>query len=185
MYLNRCPSGYFFYLSECVPGLLNYISYTALINAGYTDIFNQPYSQATSSLDVDAWRANCNADTILCLGGSPAGDDIIRVLACGNCYAITTVTALNTPALNGLAWWYYTTANSIGFSPDNIVTQSNADVYDMASELRLSWHTDTSGGYRAGSLTSYGTNIQKYVFFKNMAATSRLQFKIFYIFLCL
>ena len=127
----------------------------------------------TSTLDVDSWRANCNADAILCLGGGAAGNDQIRVLACGNCYAITTITAMNTPALNGLAWWYYTTANSIGFSPDSIVTQSNADVYDMASELRLSWHTaGSSGGYRAGSITSYGEDLQKYVFVKYMTTTT-------------
>ena len=156
-----------------MPGLLNYVSYSALLNAGYSDIFNQPYSQATSNLDVGSWIAYCNADAMLCIGGGAAGDDLIRVLACGNCYAITTVTAMNTPALNGLAWWYYTTTNSIGFSPDSIVTQNNADTYDMASELRLSWHTDgVSGGYRAGSLASYGTDLQKYVFVKYMAATT-------------
>ena len=78
-----------------------------MIASGYTNIFNQPYSQLTSNADVDTWRTYCNADTIMCLGGGPAGSDQIRVLACGNCYAILTVTVLNTPVLNGLAYWAY------------------------------------------------------------------------------
>ena len=162
------------YLTECVPGLLNYISYSGLINAGYTNIYNFPHSQVLSSNDVVTWRSYCNADTILCLGGGSAGSDLIRAFACGNCYAITTVTVINVPVLNGLAYWYYTTANSIGFAPNSVITQSNADVYDMTSELRVSWNY--AGGYRAGSVTSYGTDLQKYVFYKNIATTSNITF---------
>lgn len=169
---HSCQSGYFLYSTECVPGLLNNIPYTVLINAGYADIFNQLNSQITTDSDVNSWRSSCNAETFLCLGGGWAGDDILRVLACGNCYAITTETVINCPSLNGLAWWYYTLNKSIGFSVNSSINQYIADSYDMSSELRLSWHLDgVTGGYRAGSLISNGAELQKYVFIKNIVSS--------------
>ena len=154
-----------------MPGLVNYVSLTNLNDSGYINIYNQPNSAFTLETDVSTWADYCDEYSILCLAGGVAGSDQMRVLACGNCLSVTNFTIVNIPAFNGLAWWFHTSAYSIGFAPNSTVNQGACDIYDLSSELRLSWHTTgTQGGYRAGTLLSYGNYVQKYVFYKNMPA---------------
>ena len=126
-----------------------------------------------TSVDIDQIQTNiCNADTILCAGAGQTGSDIIDVLACGNCYIITTETALNAPKFEGSAWWYFTRDVSFGFSPNSYIQQDDCDVYDMENGLRLSWDL-MFPGYRAGSMITESADYTKYFLIYDIPATSK------------
>ena len=140
---------------------------------GYQTFKTQLYSEVTTSADIDLIQTNmCNVDTILCAGAGPTSNDILDILACGNCYIITTETTLNAPKFEGSAWWYFTRDVSFGFSPNSYIQQDDADVYDTESGLRLSWHL-LSPGYRAGSYVTEGDDYTKYLLIYDIPATSK------------
>ena len=153
-----------------VPGLVNYYNQSELLNAGFRMIFSYPYNQATSTLDIMNIRNQCNTNSIICVGGMEnlVTNEILRVLACANCLSVTTQTIVNQPKLVGEAYWYFTPNYSFGFAPTSEMNQWNGDQFDKSSNLRVSWHLDTNGGYRLGNLfpLNINPNYSKRVFLK-------------------
>ena len=127
---------------------------------------NELYSFAVTNAYVSTTiRNQCTSTTQLCVGGADSTGTTLQLIACGNCYVITSATALNSPVLNNGIYWYFTLGSSFGFSPFSIITQNSADTTDTNGDLRLSWHIG-SGGYRIG-MTKSATTQKKMIFLKN------------------
>ena len=146
-----------------MPGLVNDLSVSELTSLGYQEFYSQPYSHATLLSEIMAIRAQCNSATLMCVGGGKPADGTLKVVACTNCFVITTQTAVNRPNFAGGAFWYLTPSMSFGFAPNNIITQGQADSATTEPNSRLSWHMDTAlGGWRLGSLTGLNDNTVYY-----------------------
>ena len=48
-----------------VPGLAKDVKTNDLINLGFSEVYNYPYSHATSLSEILAIRAQCNSSTII------------------------------------------------------------------------------------------------------------------------
>ena len=147
---------------------------------GFKEVYNQPYAHTTLVSEILELRAQCDSTTLMCVGGAKLIEGILKVVACGNCLIITNITLSNRPILNGLAYWYLTPLLSFGFSPNALISQSQADTITSESNSRLSWHIDLGvGGWRLGSLTGMNldTNYYKKIFLKysnSLASTTRV-----------
>ena len=136
---------------------------------GFTTIYNHTYDYVTTDLEISEFRNRCNADSVLCVGGGIKGDDNMRLVACGNCLSVLSVTPLDTPNYVGSAYWYYTPTKSFGFAPNRTIYQYSCDYIYFENNLRLCWHTDNvSGGWRLGNITYLNSDsmYSKYVFLK-------------------
>ena len=142
-----------FFILIVVPGLENYVPISNLLNLGFKLVYDYPYSHFTSYDEIEAIRAECISSTIMCVGGGNQSDGLLRVVACGNCLNITTLTQLGQTTFSGSAYWYFAFGYSFGFAPDPLIDLISADLQDLSSNLRLSWYLDEyNGGYRLGDL---------------------------------
>ena len=129
-------------------------------DSGFELVYDYPYSHATTYDEIEAIRADCISSTIMCVGGGNQSDGLLRVVACGNCLNITTLTQKNQTSFSMSAYWYYMFGFSFGFAPNSLILQNTAyieyaDIQDPDSNLRLSWYIDElNGGYRLGNLTN-------------------------------
>ena len=136
---------------------------------GFTKIYDHTYDYITTDSEILDLRNRCNAGSVLCVGGGIRGDDNMRLVACGNCLSVLSVTVLNTPNYVGSAYWYYTPTKSFGFSPTSSINQNSCDYIESNNNFRLCWHTDNnSGGYRLGNIINLNSDssYSKYVFLK-------------------
>ncbi len=114
---------------------------------------------------------SCTETYLLYAGGETAADSYL-LAAAGERTTVFTETTANQPVENNGSFWYLNygqqgVASSIGFAPNSTITQFEADTYDSADPLRLSWHTQVGGpcntsppatrsicgGYRIGTLS--------------------------------
>ncbi len=136
------------------------------MNAGYNLILNQPYSYAVfSSFLTSSVRPQCHSESILCVGGADPTESLLELVACGNCFVVTSETVLNNPVFENGAYWYFTPSNSYGFTEVLPISQNSADTGSLVPEKRLSWHLG-SGGYRLGTKL-HATNERKMIFVKH------------------
>lgn len=173
---NKCkcsdPKKYFAsFANECVIGLSNDATETELFSSGYNVVYNVTYDTPTKVEDIKQIRTHCNQNSVLCLAASnPDKSESLQLelIACGNCFVITTETTKSKPQFHGAAWWYYTPDLSLGFAPNEKVQQVKADPSKDGANYRLSWHLDGSGGWRAGAKQSLIKNklTFKYAFLK-------------------
>ena len=134
--------------------------------AGYDLLTNELYSHITSDDYLQTQiRGQCNKTTRLCVGGADATATTLQLVACGNCYAVTSYTSLNIPVEENEVYWYYTKDVSFGFSSLIGIHQGDGDLLTTAGNLRLSW-TALTGGYRIGS-TKGAAAEHKMMFIKN------------------
>ena len=131
--------------------------------SGYSLSYNYGYNWATTSSEINTIRSYCSASSIICVGG---GDSTtVTLAACGNCLVVTSQTVQNVPVLDSGVWWYYTPGKSFGYSLSSSISQNSADTNTDSGAYRLSWHLESSGGWRLGESTSlYSTNVFKMVF---------------------
>ena len=145
---------------------------------GFYEVYNYPYSHATTLSEILSIRGQCFSTTIMCVGGGNPSSGVLNVVACANCLAITTETPINSPKYNGLAFWYLSQKLSFGFSPSPNIAQNQADTLNnniTDSNLRLSWHVDLgTGGWRLGVITGLNNNelYNKKIFLKNPGQTT-------------
>ena len=168
--INKILNILIFFLYSKVIGLVNELDLSFISTNNYILLFNQTYGYSTKNSDITGLSSNCHPRSVLCFGGGLIGGTTIKVIGCAKCSEVLTQTAVNSPVYRGGAYWYFTPSISFGFSPNNYVSQSGGDVYDGASDQRLSWHLDGGGGYRAGSNTAYN-QLNKYIFIKNRMKT--------------
>ena len=123
-----------------VPGLVNNLSRSTLAKLGYQNVDERPSGSWTNFNSIFGQKTYCNAKTVLCFGGGLTDSDTISVLACANCFDITTInTTLNQPLLFGQAYWYLSTAYSFGFAPNETISQNTGyDNFDPSNEQRVS-----------------------------------------------
>jgi hypothetical protein len=134
-----------------------------LTNLGFRLVYNYTYSHVTTRSEILSVRSQCTSSTIICVGGNRYDETFLRLVACANCFYVTTETILNQPQYYGGAYWYFTDGYSFGFAPIFTITQNTADTFDQSSNLRLSWHLDgSSGGWRLGFITSLNGDTDYY-----------------------
>ncbi len=77
---------FFTLLIHKVPGLANNIRQSDLTNVGFQLVYNFPYNHVTTSAEILNIRSQCNASTLMCVGGSDSVNDpfTLRVVACAN-----------------------------------------------------------------------------------------------------
>ncbi len=136
------------------------ISINKMKSQGYQVVYDFPYSHFTTFSEMNSIKSQCSSETILCAGGVASNNkDNLLLVSCGNCHSVLTQTPQNQPVLNNGAYWYMTDTFSFGFSPSNIIIQSNCDYYDNTDNKRLCWHLQGySGGWRLGKLVSIYTS---------------------------
>ena len=153
-----------------MPSLVTEYSINLLLNNQFTEVLKQDYSSDTTSDDILSISNGCSSYTLLCVGSVKKGYDSFEVLACGNCFAITTETEWNKPIFNGNAYWYFTPGYSFGFSSDKIIYQVTADDSDYNNMYKLSWNLDNKEGRvgdRSGNNLISDDSRIKYIFMKN------------------
>ncbi|KAI8471087.1 MAG: hypothetical protein J3K34DRAFT_468555 [Monoraphidium minutum] len=101
--------------------------------------------------------AAATGHTRVLVGCALVGAPTMRVAAAGPLSVVSAKTALNTPVQSGGVWWYWTTGWSFGFSESSSINQNQADVSNLGSNLRVSWHEDFYG-WRCGSLYSLSSS---------------------------
>ncbi|CAF1097323.1 unnamed protein product, partial [Brachionus calyciflorus] len=150
------------------PGLRTNYYLNNLISLGFTLIYDQFYSHATTSLELDNIKNQCNINSILCVGGGLVNSTILDVVSCAICRSVLTPTELNKPDYVGSAYWYMTSPYCFGFSPVYNISQDLADNIDIENPLRLSWHLDGNGGWRIGKVMHLNSDqsYKKYIFLK-------------------
>ncbi|RNA20332.1 kinesin kif17 [Brachionus plicatilis] len=150
------------------PGLTIDFPLSSLCYLGFKMAFDQKYSQSTMTSNLTNVKDNfCNSSSMLCAGGGLEGSDVLKLVACANCYSVLTTTVINQPVQIGSAFWYMTPGKSFGFSPNYTIAQTDADTFDQLNSFRLSWHLDGPPGWRLGNLVSlYDTKYKKYIFIK-------------------
>ncbi|RNA24927.1 kinesin kif17 [Brachionus plicatilis] len=136
-------------------------SLTNLTGSGFSLVYNQHYSHATSMTDLENIKSQCNGFSMLCAAGGLANSDKLLLISCANCHAVLTPTTISSPVFVGSAYWYLTDGKSFGFAPDSTINQGSADSHDISSPYRLSWHLTGSGGWRLGNLTNLPDNVYK------------------------
>ena len=114
---------------------------------------------------MDEIKNKCLPATILCIAGSDSQNNNLLVLvACGNCSVVLKKTPKNTPNLHNGAYWYYTPdsgSKSMGFAPTASISQEEGDHYDKSNNQRLSWHLDSTG-CRLGTLIEIHSDTRYY-----------------------
>jgi len=128
----------------------------------------KPYDWPTTSQEIDDIRATCTERTHLCLAGGKKDAASLITFACGKCLEVTSLTEKNKPVFRGKAWWYFTPGMSMGYAPKEELSQVMADPSGDEGDLRLSWHLNGEGGWRAGDEKhlSKSTEVFKYIFVK-------------------
>ena len=145
-------------------GFYTNVDSSLFLDNGFGLIYDKSYNWATTSDEINSFRSQCSASSVLCIAGKYLN---IILAACGNCYAITSQTVFNTPVYDSGVWWYNTPGNSFGFSPSSTINQNKADTYNFNPKFRLSWHLTNVGGWRLGSLTGlYSDVYHKCVYLK-------------------
>jgi alpha-tectorin len=168
------PGKWVFKVFEPVYSLATNVPLSDLINQGYKVIYNHTYGTTTLSTDMTDVYNQCNALSIICLGGAAVGSNTLILVSCANCYTLlSSYTLLDQPRLINNAYWYYTASYSVGFSPSNIIVQNTCDYYDVQNSLpldplRLCWHLYGGGGWRLGSIIwlNSDTNYLKLIFLR-------------------
>ncbi len=146
-----------------MPGLAKDVKTNDLINLGFSEVYNFPYSHPTLLSEILAIRAQCNSSTVMCVGGGATASGILNLVACAKCLAITTQTKPDETRLYGLAYWYMSPKLSFGFSHLPKIRQIQADINTDEGYSRLSWHLDTTaGGWRLGNVTSLNNENKLY-----------------------
>ena len=131
-------------------GIQQNVSEQTLIDNGWTKFYEQTYGTVLGST-ASQLRPG---EQYVILSGKAVDSTTILLAAAAPTDQVFTETVINTPQLINGTYWYYTQSNSIGFSPTNIINQSQADTTDTSSPLRLSWHLLTNqGGWRLGATT--------------------------------
>ncbi|RNA35267.1 kinesin kif17 [Brachionus plicatilis] len=139
-----------------------------LTGSGFSLVYNQNYSHATSMSDLENIKSQCSSNSVMCAAGGLANSDNLLLISCAKCHAVLTPTEINSPVFVGSAYWYMTDGSSFGFSPDSTIYQGSADILDQSSPYRLSWHLNGYGGWRLGNRTylTSNNNYRKYVLIK-------------------
>ena len=132
--------------------LTNYAFYD-LTKLGYTQCYNAPYSAVTTKEAL----SKCTADPKrrVFIGASYGSSSSFTVGAggiAGNVFATTN--SYSSAKLSDGVYWYNVDGKSFGFAPASQINLADADTYDIDSELRVSWHMNGNGGWRAGSSNS-------------------------------
>ena len=102
---------------------------------GYKMVMNEFYSYAVKSEYIKTTlRSQCNNNSRLCVGGSDKSGTTLQLVACGNCFVITTPTDLNKPVLINGVYWYCTPDRSFGYSPVYRIDQNIPDLTDCHND---------------------------------------------------
>ena len=131
---------------------------------GYNIVYQVTYGTSSSTSDINNVRSGCTANSNLCvacyLGSDP---NLLRTVACGNCYTLTTQTSYDSPQYTNGAYFYFSSSLSFGFSENNQIYQNWADVLHQEADTRISWHLDHDiGGWRCGSQVWLNTDSSFY-----------------------
>ena len=100
------------------------------------------------------------------------------VAAGGQRSVVFATTVLNTPTLENGSYFYFTANKSIGFAPNSTINQNGADVENRIpcdagnGDLRLSWHLEGSGGWRAGCSISLNTSPEPRAVYQSSSSSS-------------
>ena len=122
--------------------------------SSYSQVYNRPYSYASSTSEINSIRNSCSASSILCVGCYAAYSSYLTSVACGGCLQITQQTTMNTPNLVNGVYWYFTSSYSFGYSDTYSINQNSADIDSQSDASKISWHVDQGvGGWRCGSNT--------------------------------
>jgi hypothetical protein len=127
---------------------------------GWILAYNVPYASATTTGLVDQWRALANAASGFVFLGAIDGNGTVIVGASGFGQEVLTPTESTSEASlypSSSLYWYNKFEYSIGFTPTQSIRLNSADTTgifspdDGQNALRLSWHLDSGGGWRAGA----------------------------------
>jgi hypothetical protein len=132
----------------------NGLTLTALINQGWTVLYNVTYATVTTTSDVNGWRTAAGADYIFMGGTDAAGNVLLGASGLASeVLAPTASTSIAHPASSSALYWYSVSGSSIGFSPNSSILLIPADYGGTVPDYRLSWHlTGADGGWRLGAL---------------------------------
>jgi hypothetical protein len=139
-----------------------------LTKAGFKLVYNYTYSHVTTSEEIIDIRSQCSVSTIICVGGNRFDEIHLRVLACANCFNVTSQFLSNQPLFyEGGAYWYFKDGESFGFAPIvDTIEQNSSGLIGQSSNFTLSWHLNDRGGGTLGTLTDLrdDTNYYKNIY---------------------
>jgi hypothetical protein len=139
-----------------------------LTKAGFKLVYNYTHSHVTTSEEIIDIRSHCTLSTSICVGGNRFDESYLRVLACANCFNVTSQFLSNQPLFyEGGAYWHFRDSESFGFAPIlDTIDQNSTSLISQSSNFTLSWHLNGSGGGTLGTLTDLNddTNFYKKIY---------------------
>jgi|LauGreSBDMM110SN_4_FD.fasta_scaffold86949_1 hypothetical protein len=129
-------------------GIQENVSEQILIDNGWTLFYQETYAVPISALASEIKPSG----QYVIITGKAVDTSTLLVLAAAPTSDVFTETEIDTPQLINGTYWYYTPNWSIGFAPTDEIFQIQADIVDLESPLRLSWHLYGDGGWRLGTV---------------------------------
>jgi len=136
-------------------GIQENVSEQTLIDNGWTLFYQETYAVPISALASEIKPSG----QYVILTGKAVDTSTLLVLAAAPTSDVFTETVRNTPQLINGTYWYYTPNWSIGFAPTDKIFQIAADIVDLESPLRLSWHLYGAGGWRLGTVQNLNHSV--------------------------
>jgi hypothetical protein len=134
-----------------------------LTKAGFQLVYNNTYSHVTTSEEIIDIRSHCTVSTSICVGGNRFDENHLRVLACANCFNVTSQILSNQPQFYEGAYWYFTDGDSFGFAPIlDTIDQNSTGLIGKSSNFTLSWYLNGSGGGTLDTLTDLNDDTNYY-----------------------
>eukprot|EP00435_Cladocopium_sp_Y103_P020022 s541_g4.t2 len=142
---------------------------------GWTVHYHDAYSAPTRAQDLASLPQGSNVVVAATNADSDDAGISLDVSACGKSDAVTAICARwQTTAHNGVLW-YLEPGKAFGFADRSELRTDRRRGADTAEgQLRISWHLDGHGGYRAGSLEclNHDNSWRKLVFRRDIGPSS-------------
>lgn len=131
---------------------------STVTNGGWSLCWSGTYSGTDTLANI---QSSCDKSHLMYAGSVTSSPTEFILLAAAPRADVFAPTIGNATTLSNGTYWYYNASSSIGFAPDSTINLNTADIFDTASPLRMSWHTNGTSvfwGWRLGSLTGLGGN---------------------------
>ena len=111
----------------------------SIINQGFVPLpISQPDSPSIFLSELLLINSTCTVNSIICVGASINGSNIMLEISCGDCWSILKFTSLNSPTFVNGAYWFMTLNITFGFSSMQLIDQNNC-VNNIQTNGILCW----------------------------------------------
>ena len=132
-----------------------------------TVCYDQPYSHATSSSDINRCKSAGSTGSWIAMGAkssdSASSFEVLAFIDASD--LVTSSSRYQAYGPKNGAYWYYYNSYSVGFAASSSIYLNRGDTSNSDCERRLSWYLYSDwGGYRAGCTTANSGSWRKLMY---------------------